>query len=441
MASSGMLGEEEVTSLEPLVVQEAEEKAPARPWPLKTAMGLASLGLALVGVSGAGLIAHKADAAQLTVEPEQEMQPRELQQQFCYAQAPIPQLQSNAFQMPGDWAYACHGQGAHPVPASRGIEPQKYPGAQNFCWHQMKRKGCALDLSRKNWNDIQVQMAAQNLAPPPSVVKMEPVLNAEQCQDPGLGAPSGATPQELQAARDWFNGNVAVYVVSLPTETERRAFISGRLQALGIQFTFIDGIDLGVPGALEQAKAEGIIPMEFDMNAAAQIAGESLGSNVAIAAAHLGAMQKVAMSQQYQPLALILESDVNLEDDFAVKLLRMISYEVPCDWEVISLRSWCPFGQCVSPHLTRVMPDVNEPEGRCHHGVNFCFFSMLYKKDTIANVKAKLSQKVWNPQVPKCLDVDVALAAASDEIAYYAVPAWQKPGFLHQQWFGSERTR
>lgn len=39
---------------------------------------------------------------------------------------------------------------------------------------------------------------------------------------------------------------------------------------------------------------------------------------------------------------------------------------------------------------------------------------------------------MFNAEHPQCLDVDVAFASMSDEVAYYAVPFVQNPGFLSE---------
>merc|ERR1712190_196043 len=41
---------------------------------------------------------------------------------------------------------------------------------------------------------------------------------------------------------------------------------------------------------------------------------------------------------------------------------------------------------------------------------------------------------------PHCLDIDVALASISDSVGFYAVPAAQNPGFLHEVSEGSSRV-
>merc|ERR1712014_223551 len=108
-------------------------------------------------------------------------------------------------------------------------------------------------------------------------------------------------------------------------------------------------------------------------------------------------------------------------------------------WEAISLQTMCPYGHCVSQHLTRVLPDINEPAERCRHGVNYGFYAMLYRADNLLRVTSELSRIVWDAERPHCLDVDVALAAISDKVAYYAVPTVQHPGFLSTGHFESSR--
>jgi len=327
-------------------------------------------------------------------------------------------------------------QQAVPPPPS---ETDKFPGQQNWCWNWMKHKGCKDVVAKFNWKDAQQATAAAGFAPDPAYGGMEPVQNPSLCEAYELGAAAQAQPDEVNAAKAWFASSVAVYVIALDEEAERKQFMSDRLYQLGIQFTFLPGVDLRNPGAYAQAKTDGIIPMGFDF-ATADANGGGVAGMVGCAAAHLGAMQTITTNGQAQPLALVLEDDVRLEDDFIVKVYRLLSQEVPCDWEVVSLKSACPYGQCITQHLTRVFPDVNEPEARCRHGVNYGFWGMLYKVQSLDGLRAQLSQRVWDPNVPHCLDVDVALASISDQVAYYAVPYWQTPGFLQMGGHGSTRN-
>ena len=41
-------------------------------------------------------------------------------------------------------------------------------------------------------------------------------------------------------------------------------------------------------------------------------------------------------------------------------------------------------------------------------------------------------QQFLRKALEKCHDVDVALGSISDQVAYYAVPAIQQPGLLHE---------
>ncbi|CAK0823682.1 unnamed protein product [Prorocentrum cordatum] len=127
------------------------------------------------------------------------------------------------------------------------------------------------------------------------------------------------------------------------------------------------------------------------------------------------------------PLAVVLEDDVWLEDDFVERLWDLVVHELPCDWQVTSLYSRCPFGQCVSPRLARIWPDVNEPEWRCRAGVNWGMQGMLYRTPELARVQKAWRRAVFDDGRPHCMDVDVALASVSDEVSFYAVPSSQDP--------------
>jgi hypothetical protein len=117
-----------------------------------------------------------------------------------------------------------------------------------------------------------------------------------------------------------------------------------------------------------------------------------------------------------------------------------VTEELPCDWQAVSLNSRCPFGRCISPHLSRVQPDANEPQWRCRHGVNYGFQGMLYRTNEIENLQRVWKPVVFNESQPHCLDVDVALASISDQVQFYAVPASQNPGFLREVSEGSSRV-
>jgi len=87
-------------------------------------------------------------------------------------------------------------------------------------------------------------------------------------------------------ARQWFERQVTVYVLSLHTSQQRRATMSKRLGELQIPFEFVDGVDMRLPGALAAAKAEGLVPEGFNFSKAqdeAYRASQNMGTAGSIA--------------------------------------------------------------------------------------------------------------------------------------------------------------
>lgn len=208
---------------------------------------------------------------------------------------------------------------------------------------------------------------------------------------------------------------ISVYVLSL--SEERWHLISRRLEHLrfqGVQRML--GVDLSLPRAFQAAVEEGLLP-----KMPPEVLKHREGT-FGCAAGHLRIL-KAAAKIKHSPLALVLEDDVHLHEDFWGNLATILA-EVPCDWEVISLKSRCPYGRCVSKHLSKVMVDGN---GAPCSGLNFGFFAMLYKVDALPKLQGFLQKAL-----EKCHDVDVALASVADQVAYYAVPAIQQPGLLHE---------
>jgi hypothetical protein len=225
-------------------------------------------------------------------------------------------------------------------------------------------------------------------------------------------------------------------VLNLPSDKERWAMVSHRLRKLGIQAQRISGVDLREAGALQAARQVGLVPSEYNFSRAKELAaapenamGGVLGT-LGCAIGHFTA-QRAALADG-RPLAVVLEDDVQLEKDFVERLWSLVRDELPCDWEVTSLYSRCPFGRCVSPHLARILPDVNEPEWRCRQGVNWGMQGMLYRVSRLNAAQGVWRRAVFDSERPHCLDVDVALASVSDQVNYYAVPSVQEPGFLRE---------
>eukprot|EP00406_Dinophysis_acuminata_P003480 CAMPEP_0179234654 /NCGR_PEP_ID=MMETSP0797-20121207/13004_1 /TAXON_ID=47934 /ORGANISM="Dinophysis acuminata, Strain DAEP01" /LENGTH=570 /DNA_ID=CAMNT_0020941847 /DNA_START=82 /DNA_END=1794 /DNA_ORIENTATION=+ len=374
-------------------------------------------------------------------------EPRQLVE-LCSAKASVqwPVTPVRAFDLPKYWRLACE----KVPPAPSRFTTDRWEG-QNACWGWMKKLGCYEAEGDLSWRQAQIHAAKQGYAPFPEVATMQPVREPELCDRPDLGMLNNTGAEEVEAATAWLNANVAVYVLNLLRDTGRWSAISGRLTQLGIEFQRIPGVDLSGRDAINTSKRAGLVPWGFNFTLAqlnADSHKEGMGGilgTVGCAAAHLNAMKTVRLEFAHplqgrtKPLALILEDDVMVMNDFAVKLKRLLLAEAPCDWAVISLKTRCPYGTCVSPHLTRVFPDGNEPASRCRHGVNYGFFAMLYRLSTLDTLRSKLASVVWDADRPHCLDVDVALASISDEVAYYAVPHLQKPGFLFESGHPSVR--
>jgi len=188
---------------------------------------------------------------------------------------------------------------------------------------------------------------------------------------------------------------------------------------------------------LEAARRHKHLPADYDVaeaqNASLDLPG--LGTRAAVlaaagtAAGHLLALRQAASRAGDKPLVLLLEDDALLTSFFPTRL-RSLLQETPCDWKALSLKSQCPHGACVSPHVMRVMPSKLDPQEGCRRGVNRGLRAVLYRREQLPEVSARLWSVVWQQQHPLCLNTDMALAALADEIPYYAVPAIQYPGFL-----------
>merc|ERR1711908_152552 len=123
------------------------------------------------------------------------------------------------------------------------------------------------------------------------------------------------------------------------------------------------------------------------------------------AAAHLRAQAHALRSES--ALAVVFEDDVSPSDDFIPRLWSLACEELPCDWAAVSLRSMCPFGDCMSMHLSRVRPDENELESTCRHGVNYGFQGVLYRVEHLSDLHSRLKKTVFGaPPRPHCLDID-----------------------------------
>mmetsp|Transcript_7281 Transcript_7281/g.18158 ORF Transcript_7281/g.18158 Transcript_7281/m.18158 type:complete len:523 (+) Transcript_7281:172-1740(+) len=319
----------------------------------------------------------------------------------------------------------------------------QFPEERNWCWVGLKAQCHAEIEMQRSWPEIQDRAAEMGLAPPRQRSAFSPLKAPDLCDRPELGSRRPWTAGERASAWEWFESHVAVYVVSLPGEHERWQFISKRLEELGICYTRVSGVDFRVSGQLQAAKDAGWMPQAFNVTLVQERADSekhemgSVFGTLGVASAHFKVQAEVI--HDARPLAVVFEDDVEPVEDFVERLWSLVMEELPCDWEVVSLMSRCPYGRCVSPHLTRVHPDINEPAWRCRQGVNWGTEGLLYRTAALKTLRELWQQVVFDEERPHCLNVDAALASISDQVVYYAVPAVQSPGFLREKDFPSVR--
>lgn len=355
----------------------------------------------------------------------------------CNLTAPVPELEVHPrrWMLGVAWKRVCEEKFAEPGPSFI---------KRNWCWVGFKAECHANLKSHRSWTTIQETAAQLGNAPPVSHAAFSPLKFPEVCDRPHFGETRVWTREHWLTSYKWFRENVKVYVLNLPQDSQRWDTISSRLQALNIEFSHVTGVDMRIPASLWAAKRAGWVPGHFDFERAQGVANEprqrmgSILGTLGCASAHFK-VQTMAIIDD-RPLALVLEDDSWPEDDFVPRLWSLATTELPCDWEVTSLMSRCPYGTCVSPHLVRVQPDGNEPAWRCRHGVNWGMHAVLYRVETLPSLQEKWKAAVFDELRPYCMDVDVALASISDKVGYYAVPAVQKPGFLRELDQGSSRS-
>lgn len=317
---------------------------------------------------------------------------------------------------------------------------------RNWCWVAVKNQ-CQTIANLKApqpWSTYRKSAALSGNAPFPLDDAFDGLKHPQLCDRPSQGITIPYSMEEEHLASQWFNDNVAVFVVNLPKYTERWEMISRRLRELHIKAKRVLGVDMREPGILEKAKQQGWVPESFDFDSAQKRANSPLlhkgniKGTFGCAAAHFKAQAEILKSDA--KLALVLEDDSYLHDGFVVRLWRLVSQELPCDWDIVQLLGRCPFGECISPHLARVQPDANEPEWRCRAGVNWGMHAMLYRSERLSAIQARWKRAVFNEHHPHCLDIDVGLASISDKVGYYSVPASQTPGLLKEMDLGSARS-
>jgi len=346
---------------------------------------------------------------------------------FCNIVATLPRLESyRRWDLGPMWIRVCGKQLSHKYLAED----------RNRCWVGMKAQCHSHLKAHFPWAKLQRMAADLGSAPPRTHEPFDPVENPQVCDRPDAGRTRQWTHKEKMTARKWFRTHVGVYVLGLFSDVDRWNMISERLRQLQIYATRINGVDMRQPGALEDAKAAGWVPHDFNFTRAQEVAyrpahgmGSILGT-LGCASAHFKAHSQVVADGM--PLAVVFEDDSWPSDDFVERLWSLVHVELPCDWEVVSLYSRCPYGSCVSQHLLRVQPDRNEPAWRCHQGVNWGMQAILYRTKSLSRIQIPWMRVAFNESRPHCMDVDVALASISDEVHYYAVPSVQDPGFVNE---------
>jgi len=350
-----------------------------------------------------------------------------------WVEAPKASRHSHDWILSPAWRRACEARNAQDA----------YPDGRNWCWVGFKQE-CHWNLkAHMPWSEFQSMAAKKGIVPPPEDMPFSPLKNPEVCDRPELGQVQNWTEDEVATAYHWLKQNVAVYVLSLPSSTERWDMIKKRMDQLQISATRVYGVDMRADGALEDAKAAGYVPEGFNFTRSQELAytrkhgmGSILGT-LGCASAHFKVQTQVIADGS--PLAVVFEDDSWPSDDFVPRLWSLVKDELPCDWEVTLLLTRCGYGQCVSPHLMRVEPDTNEPAWRCHQGVNWGMHAVLYRTKALAELQKKWKKVVFDEERPRCMDVDVALASMSDEAGVYAVPAVQDPGFVYESNHESQR--
>lgn len=360
--------------------------------------------------------------------------------EFCAPSVSVPNLSAPVWNFTPDEDWSCYN-----ALLGAGQAPGPYTKDRSWCWVGVKQFGCHQHWpDRLTWQQMASDAAGKNIRTPQG---FSPLRHPQVCDQRVLGGLTDWSSQELTQAKDWFDKNVAVFVLSLPSSYDRRDAVKQCMRKAYLDFEFVDGIDMRQPNAIEKAKKEGLIPDSYNFNwAQAEAYKQGMGrygsifGTLGCASGHFKAQLQGRKSHAARPLSLIFEDDQCPSPDIIPRLWRLVQHELPCDWQVLSLRSMCPYGSCISPHLTRVHPDINEPSARCYHGVNYGFYGVLYRMDEIETVQKTMKKHVFNETTPLCLDVDVALAAVSDEVRYYAVPSSHDPGFLRELPEGSNRV-
>lgn len=353
---------------------------------------------------------------------------------LCNLTAPVPAGPARALRkwpLPPGWPERCLA-----VEEKIGEDYPTYGiEIRDWCWVNLK--GLCHHHVREQWSWAMVQdlAAATGVVPPrrraPDASPVNAMGDPEVCEKREFGA------KVLKRRGEQYRKGPVVKVLTLPTALGRYNLLAARLKILGINATRMLGLDTRVPGAVEQAKAHGWIPPDFDWVQAELRSIALIAGSVGCASGHFMIQDQILADGA--PLALVFEDDVFVENDFVLRLWQLVTKELPPDWELLSLSSRCSFGKCISKHLYRVQVDLSEPYELCHSGVNWGTQGLLYRAAAIPHLQAIWKASNFNVTRSTCIDVDVSAAAIADQVGYYAVPEFQYPGLLREGLFASSR--
>lgn len=297
---------------------------------------------------------------------------------------------------------------------------------RNWCWKSLSELTCTSRASSAqgiSWVEAKSSLSQRIRGIHSSIGdEFNPLEDAGLCDYSGSNGFRLWTDEEALNALRWFVKNIKVYVLQREAgygRSDAGVNTTSCLLEQGITSELIPSVHVLHPGDREVAEVLKRLP-----NVLAEV--EALTSRTV---SHFHA-QTIAMKSS-SSLALILEDGVKLAKDFVPRLWSLVTEEAPCDWDIISLATTCPIGRCVSPHLARVGPDGNFPKSsRCSSLVNRGLQGMLFRTSLLQVIQPRWKEVAFTTAFGDCLDVDAALSAISDEVAFYAVPAVQQPGFF-----------
>eukprot|EP00451_Oxyrrhis_marina_P026216 CAMPEP_0204341736 /NCGR_PEP_ID=MMETSP0469-20131031/23579_1 /ASSEMBLY_ACC=CAM_ASM_000384 /TAXON_ID=2969 /ORGANISM="Oxyrrhis marina" /LENGTH=1401 /DNA_ID=CAMNT_0051326507 /DNA_START=248 /DNA_END=4453 /DNA_ORIENTATION=- len=306
----------------------------------------------------------------------------------------------------------------HVLDVPLAFAKQCYPtslGGLNGCWLAMQSVASMQTFGEHPepipWGMIQEQLALGGVTPPSSVFRLNPLIRPELCDHPS--APPALTG--TLEIRKWVQG-LRVLVIN---ETGRAADVQDEIRgALGIVAEVVSWVNLTDPAESLLGQHEGFVMDGFFAGVVDKV------RDAERTATHFKALRMGMKGKQDQ--VLVLEDTASLGHDFASRVAATVQ-ATPCSWQVLSLRSELPYGECMNSFVSRVSPNLNSNSLLCNFGTNFRSVAMLYRRKHIQHVIDAVWPRSWNVATPACQSFDVALASTSRNIQYFAVPGFHHP--------------